>query len=69
MEVNFLPLPGMDQSGHVCAADLSLESEESDQEDCDSGDEAASVHEVLVQDDETQDGKQSNEEQKSAALF
>lgn len=43
LEANFLPLSGMNESWNAPANDQSLTSKESDQEDCDCGDDAASV--------------------------
>jgi len=51
LEVNFLPFSGMDESQDTHANDQSLISEGSAQEDCDSGDDTASVSGLLAQDD------------------
>lgn len=68
LEVNFLPLPGKDQCGDAQATALSLESQESDQEDCDSGDETAPVCGLLAQGSGTQNQTHFSEEQGSATL-
>lgn len=68
LEVNFLPLPGKDQCGDAQATALSLESQESDQEDCDSDDETAPVCGLLAQDSGTQNQAHFGEEQESAVL-
>ncbi|KAG1950295.1 interleukin-1 receptor accessory protein-like 1-A [Pimephales promelas] len=51
LEVNFLPFSAMDESQDTHANDQSLISEGSAQEDCDSGDDTASVSGLLAQDD------------------
>ncbi|XP_066571623.1 uncharacterized protein LOC136760225 [Amia ocellicauda] len=68
LEVNFLPLPGMCQDESEHAGDVSLESEESDQEDCDSGDETAIMVGVMPQEDTAQDLSCSGDETEPAVL-
>lgn len=68
LEVNFLPLSGSDESQNAHANDQSLTSEESDQEDCDCGDDAASVSELLTQDDSAQNLSSSGDGERLAVF-
>lgn len=68
LEVNFLPLSGMDESQDTHANDQSLASEESAQEDCDCDDDRASVSELLTQDDSAQNLSNSRDGESLAVL-
>lgn len=61
LEVNFLPCPGLDRIEFAHVADQSLTEEESDQQDCISEEETASVSGVLAQGENTQDMSDSRD--------
>jgi hypothetical protein len=64
LEVNFLPLPGLDQAESADATDQSWAEEDSDEEDCVAdGDELASVSGELTQGEIAEDVSDSRDEE------